>query len=209
MAGCEPPDLVAQLYQQLKLPPESEAFPPDAKCIRLLDIFPPENSQDPSPLEGRLRITNLADNEPFTALSYVWGIDKENRSISIGETRVPVSANGHSALVHLRKKLGAFTIWIDAICIDQTNEKEKQRQIPLMGEIYSLAAPAYMWLGEGDEQSDRAMRLLGKTGILDCFLLDAVTLEPRPKPLAWRAYWRLTRPWRNGDKNPVPRISEF
>ena len=29
--------------------------------------------------------------------------------------------------------------WVDAICIDQTNDLEKQSQIPLMGEIYDNA----------------------------------------------------------------------
>jgi Heterokaryon incompatibility protein (HET) len=39
-------------------------------------------------------------------------------------------------------------LWIDAICIDQTNEIEKASQIPLMGNIYSNAELVIVWLGE-------------------------------------------------------------
>lgn len=38
-------------------------------------------------------------------------------------------------------------IWIDAICIDQTDENEKAMQIPLMSEIYKRAYQVNVWLG--------------------------------------------------------------
>ncbi|KAK1657553.1 heterokaryon incompatibility protein-domain-containing protein [Colletotrichum godetiae] len=41
-------------------------------------------------------------------------------------------------------------IWIDAICIDQTNPQEKAVQIPLMGEIYAKSSAVYIWLGKHD-----------------------------------------------------------
>lgn len=42
------------------------------------------------------------------------------------------------------------TIWIDALCINQENttNKEKEGQIRLMGRIYSQADTVCMWLGE-------------------------------------------------------------
>ncbi|EXF84170.1 hypothetical protein CFIO01_05673 [Colletotrichum fioriniae PJ7] len=41
-------------------------------------------------------------------------------------------------------------VWIDAICIDQTNPREKAVQIPLMGEIYAQSSAVYIWLGKQD-----------------------------------------------------------
>ena len=38
--------------------------------------------------------------------------------------------------------------WIDAICIDQGNNREKEQQIPRMQFIYSDAACVFCWLGE-------------------------------------------------------------
>lgn len=39
-------------------------------------------------------------------------------------------------------------LWIDAVCIDQSNRIEKALQIPLMGQIYSNAELVIVWLGE-------------------------------------------------------------
>ncbi|KAI1416522.1 heterokaryon incompatibility protein-domain-containing protein [Hypoxylon sp. FL1857] len=38
-------------------------------------------------------------------------------------------------------------LWVDAICIDQQNIDEKNRQIPRMRDIYSLASTTVAWLG--------------------------------------------------------------
>lgn len=38
-------------------------------------------------------------------------------------------------------------LWIDAVCIDQSNAREKAAQIPLMGEVYSRAGRVLAWLG--------------------------------------------------------------
>ena len=42
-----------------------------------------------------------------------------------------------------------FRIWIDEICIDQTNNAEKEVQVALMATIYSRASSVLVWLGEG------------------------------------------------------------
>jgi hypothetical protein len=37
--------------------------------------------------------------------------------------------------------------WIDAICIDQLNVREKNEQVPRMGDIYSMAGRVWIWMG--------------------------------------------------------------
>jgi hypothetical protein len=64
------------------------------------------------------------------------------------------------ALRHLRERLGPFTIWIDAICIDQTNHEEKLNQVRLMGSIYSRASIVYVWMGIGKNDSNRALNFI-------------------------------------------------
>ncbi|KAF2660329.1 heterokaryon incompatibility, partial [Lophiostoma macrostomum CBS 122681] len=95
---------------------------------------------------------------PFTALSYVWGTYSPVPDVIVcNDVQFKVTSNLHSALQHLRRSLGKFTIWVDAICIKQENSEEKQKQIPLMSEIYSRAEYVYIWLGEGTARTDRAM----------------------------------------------------
>jgi len=52
------------------------------------------------------------------------------------------------------------TLQIDAICINQQDDKEKGRQVSLMGEVYRLAKIVQVWLGAGAEQTAVAIAFL-------------------------------------------------
>ena len=56
------------------------------------------------------------------------------------------------------------TLWVDALCINQEDYEEKNRQIPLMAMVYGAARAATIWLGPADANSDLAMRYLGHLG---------------------------------------------
>jgi len=146
---------------------ERHALPPHTKTIRVLDVRPiPRDAPKGTPVECTLRIINLDADPAFTALSYVWGDPTPTRSIVCDGVVFGVGENCYSALWHLSKRLGGLVIWIDAICIDQEDvRKEKAWQIPLMGDIYTKAEQVYVWLGEGDDSSNRAMRYLADGGM--------------------------------------------
>jgi hypothetical protein len=61
-------------------------------------------------------------------------------------------------LRHLRKREKQRFLWIDAICINQNDNKEKACQVQLMGEIYQQAENVHVWLGEGNSQ-DRLLEV--------------------------------------------------
>ena len=181
-------------------PYHSLPIPPSSKCIRVLDVD--GASTEAAAVVGHLRIVDLETSPDFTAISYVWGSPKDNRTITCNGVDIVVSVNGYSALQHLRTRFGAFTIWIDAICIDQKNTKEKEHQIPLMGDVYSRAATVYVWLGEGNEKTDRAIEYMETAGFLDYFQAEGRdTKTPgadygRPFLAAFSATiarWSLTR----------------
>lgn len=134
----------------------------DSQFIRVLDVHVPLKDHDEA-IHATLKIVDLKSNPSFSTLSYVWGSpDGKHQFVHCGPHQIPLLSNGYSALKALRKKLGAFTIWIDAICINQNDDNEKQRQIPLMGDIYSKAASGYIWLGAGDPRVQRAMKYLSR-----------------------------------------------
>lgn len=174
-------------------PPLYEPLPQDSnsRCIRVLDV---QAATTPHVLDEKiraeLRIVKLDAELPprFSALSYVWGRPgTEPCSVLCGAHSVPILSNGHSALKYLRKKLGKFTIWIDAICINQEDEKEKEIQIPLMGEVYSRSEFVYVWLGSGDADTQRAIAYLRKPRFLKYLYsrgsIESGILDPSP----WRA----------------------
>ena len=143
----------AQLYDVLALSERS-------RFIRLLDLDAPSGSNVASnnsePLTGHLRVACLENSPSFAALSYVWG---EKSTLSHGilcrphGCRIEITANCHAALCQIRKRFGAVTIWLDSVCINQADEGEKARQIPLMREIYTWAEETYVWLGPGNDEA--------------------------------------------------------
>jgi len=52
-------------------------------------------------------------------------------------------------------------IWVDALCIDQSNVVERNAHVHLMAEIYAGADMVHVWIGEEIGVEDAAMRALG------------------------------------------------
>ncbi len=91
---------------------------------------------------------------PYEALSYVWGDPANQPSILISAEDDPlrpfqVTQNLHAALYHLRREDCDRVLWIDALCIDQTNMEEKEQQVRKMDQIYQTASNVCVWLGTG------------------------------------------------------------
>jgi hypothetical protein len=84
--------------------------------------------------------------------------------ITVGHDSVPVGQNLYSALEHLRDEKTVRVIWIDALCIDQSDNEEKSWQVQLMREIYQCAISVFIWLGPADATSHEAMDFLHLLG---------------------------------------------
>ena len=140
------------------------------KSIRVLDLQASGNPHDEH-LVAHLRVVHLSDKPAYTALSYVWGTyAAHHRYIKCNSLyQLKITENCWSALWHLRNSLGSITIWVDAICINQNGDQEKESQIPLMGDVYSLAHSVYIWLGPGDKQSNLALEYLREVGFQENF----------------------------------------
>ncbi|KAK2045230.1 hypothetical protein LZ31DRAFT_553515 [Colletotrichum somersetense] len=50
--------------------------------------------------------------------------------------------------------LDGFPLWIDAFCIDQRNNGERQHQVLLMHRIYSSARDVVIWMGPSEPEAD-------------------------------------------------------
>lgn len=77
-------------------------------------------------------------------------------SLSVGSNL----AAGLRAIRDWHNDGGDEFVWADAICIDQSNDKERAYQVAVMGEIYSNADSVVIWLGEEAQDSDTALRFL-------------------------------------------------
>ncbi|KAI0198107.1 HET-domain-containing protein [Astrocystis sublimbata] len=92
----------------------------------------------------------------YEALSYVWGDVKDPQYVFLdGEKPVPVTESLYSALRSLRLRHGARKLWVDALCINQSDHEEKKVQLALMKRVYQQAEKvvAYLPLSTQDERN--------------------------------------------------------
>lgn len=127
--------------------------------IRLLVLHGGSGSD---PIICRLVPVQFVRKPFYEALSYTWGSRETKETIQLNGEDVPVQANLWSALWHLRKRDRGRFMWVDALCIDQSNHQERNHQVGLMREIYSRASDVLVWLGPHGEDSDLAIKYLSE-----------------------------------------------
>ena len=135
-----------------------------------------------APLKCSVKNYALDSSPEFQALSYTWGSpypdedgdsDGEGRSrdlelptrscnLDCSEGYLLVTNNLLDALYELRDNESDLQLWIDAICINQSDVRERNSQITLMGDIYYTAKAVIVWLGTEDEDAKCAVELQGR-----------------------------------------------
>jgi Heterokaryon incompatibility protein (HET) len=95
----------------------------------------------------------------WEALSWVWGAYGDFRTIIVNGRTFQVTRNLFIALSHLRQERSDRLLWIDGICINQTDIAERSSQISQMAFLFHRASKVIAWLGEGNASSQIVMRL--------------------------------------------------
>ncbi|KAL2070949.1 hypothetical protein VTL71DRAFT_13975 [Oculimacula yallundae] len=138
------------IYSQFTSP-ESE--------IRLIRILPAR----PGSRDVRCEIfhTDLDSAPPFKALSYAWGnLEDPEYQISLNACAIAARENLYLALQHLHAQPAPVTMWIDALCINQSDTKERNEQVMKMKTIYEQAEGVVVWLGPSYQNSHLAFQLM-------------------------------------------------
>lgn len=142
----------------------------------------------------------------YVAISYCWGTHSSTDRIWLTETSyLPINSSAARILHSVKPDLN---IWIDSVCINQEDTKEKSKQVSLMWDIYRAASKVAILLGEDEEGADLAMELIMDTTDLPWTFANNrdyvwipnphVSANPRfdYKPESWKALTRLLeRPW--------------
>ncbi|KAF5482953.1 Heterokaryon incompatibility protein 6, OR allele [Colletotrichum siamense] len=115
---------------------------------------------------------------PYEALSYCWGDTRLRNMITVDRKALFITDNLHDALRNLRRTEEDRILWVDAICIDQSNVEERGHQVGWMGELYRHAEEVLCWLGHPELIVGHLLALLEKF----------ITLVPR---VAWKS-WPIT-----------------
>ncbi|KAK3386134.1 heterokaryon incompatibility protein-domain-containing protein [Podospora didyma] len=142
--------------------------------IRLFELWPGSGTQ---PLKGQLIHHPRGDTASaaawfrekfpgasYEALSYTWGDSIKTAKIKLYPSReatisgdMGITDNLAAALRRLRLSDRERFLWIDAICINQEDLAEREKQVVMMRNIFEGATQTIIWLGEEDtvdSQSD-------------------------------------------------------
>jgi hypothetical protein len=144
------PDAMADIYSELQ---------PERREIRLmfLDAGQPQDGITASLLVTSLRWAHEYWTPEYEALSYVWGDPLITCPIKLNCQPYQVTENLEVALRRLRHVDRVRILWIDAVCINQRNPREQEHQIGLMHDIFEGCTSCIVWLGEEDDETERAL----------------------------------------------------
>jgi hypothetical protein len=168
----------------------------DDDRIRILRLHDGHGSAE---LVGELITLKQDQKMPYEALSYWWGRKEAGHALilKMDNTRysVPILPELANALRQLRLRDKARDLWVDAICIHQSDSVEKNAQIPKMAEIYSEATNVCVWLGTEANNSGKALKFIDR--VLNLDEIDQL-LTDEFKAEEWHAFSELIRrPWFN------------
>ncbi|KAK4198973.1 ankyrin repeat-containing domain protein [Triangularia verruculosa] len=127
--------------------------------IRLIQLL---RGRDDDPIRCELFETSLhqVDGFPYEALSYAWGDSPISKEIQVCGRKATVTESLHQALCGLRRSDEDRILWVDALCIDQGNPREKNHQVKQMRHVYENAQNVHIWLGPSTDGIDLLMGLM-------------------------------------------------
>lgn len=103
----------------------------------------------------------------FETVSYVWGDPQNQDLILVDDTFAHVPASAVAALRRMRLPSACRTLWIDALCINQSDVKERSEQVKIMGEIYKASKGNLIYLGEVKDDQRTRLALSNIRAIID------------------------------------------
>ena len=100
---------------------------------------------------GTLKATLTDGQTQYVALSYEWGPANDYDLIEVDDTPFRIRRNLFNCLGQYSKRIDRPAyLFVDAICIDQSNTEERAAQVAVMGTIFQEAREVFIWLGVDD-----------------------------------------------------------
>jgi hypothetical protein len=139
--------------------------------IRILTVDPSHDYF--APIEASLSISifgSRGQDDEYHAVSYHWGDINELETVTIHGSNngvpglaceVPMTKNLTAALRRFRAEASAhekpLRLWIDALCINQTDAMERKSQVKNMHLIFREAMSVWIWLRESNEFVEKGL----------------------------------------------------
>ena len=114
--------------------------------FRLLELCPKSASEAVS---GRVQQFKQGQAPPYVAISYEWGKEDAFHAVVIDGVEFRVRPNLYQILTEYARRIQTNSfIFVDAICIDQSNLLERNAQVSCIGKIFAGAEEVSAWLSQ-------------------------------------------------------------
>lgn len=132
------------------------------KCMRLIRLRPNKFAKSgQSKIRMQLETIQARDIDTlrYRALSYTWGPEHPQHEIEVNDGKFLIRQNLHEFLTMYTQHISEERlIWIDQICINQSDNIEKAHTVGAMDKIYREAEEVIVWLGTATRSSPRLFR---------------------------------------------------
>jgi hypothetical protein len=119
----------------------------------------------------------------------MWGDPSDdNYEIIVNDGTFTVRRNLYQFLRTAGRRFPDTPLWIDAICIDQQNDHEKEEQVARMADIYLMALETIIWLGD-NAQVGSAIEWLASGHVDWSNTTASVNLERLYSDPYWNRMW--------------------
>ena len=138
----------------------SLSYTPLVTTAREFRLFLLASGDENESIDGAILHVSLDDHPSYEALSYTWGNGVSLHPINVDGCTFMVTRNLLAALKRLRLPDQDRYLWVDAICINQSDISERNHQVKQMHWMYQRAERVIIWLGEHSEDSRLAIHQL-------------------------------------------------
>ena len=145
----------------------SLSYTPLVTTAREFRLFLLASGDENESIDGAILHVSLDDHPSYEALSYTWGNAVSLHPINVDGCTFMVTRNLLAALKRLRLPDQDRYLWIDAICINQSDIPERNHQVTQMHWMYQVAERVIIWLGEHSEDSRLAIHQLEMISNID------------------------------------------
>ena len=128
--------------------------------IRLISVLPTLSAHN---IYTKLEIVDLKENHDYDALSWLWGAGhRDTRDVAVNghQAKVPTNLIQFLHTMAVYPEALSRRVWVDYLCIDQTNNEERGWQVNQMSSIYQQAHEVTIWMGPAAQHDQTAIHLL-------------------------------------------------
>ena len=171
-------------HRELKSQPRIQHF------IKLVKLLPRTNTGAIHLELYENILLEPGQHPPYTALSYEWGSERLSKApIFVNGEPLHVRCNLYYCLRDLIKyhDMANQLLWVDSLCINQTDVRERNHQVQHMRGTYALADKVFAWIGPPTASSIQILEKL--ESLTHTYNADTQALLDTCSRSYWKRMW--------------------